>query len=294
VNPNERVLGALNPVLVEPSTPAEGWKYKTGGIPTDKYVNIFDGAGEDNEDEEYVAADASIYVIPTGEKMTINMLYDIQTADKRLGNYLSDGKTKGFRVANAITNTLENITIEAGKAYTIKIVVGLESVKVTATIKDWGDSEEAVVNMPENPTITANQALGNALEYQYDPAYTYTGEMALDGNTINYTISQTAAQQNPAIIMNDMARILGALYRANNGAITSLSYNDQTYTWDEDLKQEDGITPIKGSRWTDGTNTLVKVLTDAFGANQLGMPPSVTLGTNLGENLIFNVIFSQP
>ena len=151
VNPNERVLGALNPVLVEPTTPAAGWTAKEGGIPTNKYINLFDGAGEDNEDEEYVAADASIYVIPTGESMTINMLYDIQTEDARLGNYLSDGKTKGFRVANAITNTLQNLKIEAGKAYSIKIVVGLESVKVNAIVQDWGTSQNAIANMPENP-----------------------------------------------------------------------------------------------------------------------------------------------
>jgi len=154
VNPNERVLGALNPVLVEPTTPAEGWTAKKGGIPTDKYVNVFDGG-------DVVGADGklqnSFYVIPTGENMTISMLYDIQTADKRLGKYLSDGKTPGFRVANEIhkplQDALENgIKIEAGKAYNIKIVVGLESVKVTATVKGWENSEQdAVVNMPENP-----------------------------------------------------------------------------------------------------------------------------------------------
>lgn len=298
VNPNERVLGALNPVLVEPTTPAEGWTAKTGGIPTDKYVNIFDGAGEDKEDEEYVAADASIYVIPTGEKMTINMLYDIQTADKRLGNYLSDGKTKGFRVANAITNTLDNIDIVAGKAYTIKIVVGLESVKVTATIKDWDDSEEAVANMPENPepgAVTAAQAASLAKDYVYpaETPYTYKGVFTVDNsnNTVNYTITQANATANGGKnIMDDMARFLGALYRANNGAITSLSYNNQTYTWDEDLKQQDGITPIKGSRWTDGTNTLVSVLTADFLAHTI--TNSVTLGTNKG-NLTFNIIITE-
>lgn len=286
VNPNERVLGALNPVLVEPTTPAEGWTAKTGGIPTDKYVNIFDGAGEDKEDEEYVAADASIYVIPTGEKMTINMLYDIQTADKRLGNYLSDGKTKGFRVANAITNTLDNIDIVAGKAYTIKIVVGLESVKVTATIKDWDDSEEAVANMPENPepgAVTAAQAASLAMGYVYTD-YTYAGTISIDNsnNTVNYTITQANANANDGKnIMFDMARFLGALYRAEGTGITEITYKDVTYHWDEN-------NGLLGSNWVNGNTTLISVFAQDYKDEVITENNPVILGTNKG-NLTFNI-----
>jgi hypothetical protein len=290
VNPNERVLGALNPVLVEPVTPAAGWTAKEGGIPTDKYINIFDGAGEDNEDEEYVAADASIYVIPTGESMTINMLYDIQTEDKRLGNYLSDGKTKGFRVANAITNTLQNLKIEAGKAYSIKIVVGLESVKVSATVNDWGEGEEAVANMPENPepgAVTAAQAASLAKDYDYDD-YTYVGEISVDNsnNTVNYTITaEKAAETRPGDntpgyhIMYDMARFLGALYRAEGSGITEITYKGVTYTWNEN-------NGLLGSNWVNGNTTLVSVLTVDFNNHEI--TDSVVLGTNKG-NLTFKI-----
>ena len=296
MNPNERVLGALNPVLVEPTTPAAGWTAKEGGIPTNKYINLFDGAGEDNEDEEYVAADASIYVIPTGESMTINMLYDIQTADARLGNYLSDGKTKGFRVANAITNTLQDLKIEAGKAYTIKIVVGLESVKVDATVKGWDDSEEAVANMPENPepgAVTAAQAASLAKDYVYDPAYTYAGTISINNSTneVNYTITEEkATEQRPGDeypgfnIMNDMARFLGALFRAEGSGITEITYKDVTYSWDKDKG-------LKGSNWVDQTGTtLVSVLTADFLAHTI--TNSVTLGTNKG-NLTFNITITE-
>ena len=286
VNPNERVLGALNPVLVEPTTPAEGWTAKEGGIPTDKYVNIFDGAGEDNEDEEYVAADASIYVIPTGEKMTINMLYDIQTADKRLGNYLSDGKTTGFRVANAITNTLDNITIEAGKAYTIKIVVGLESVKVTATIKDWGEGEEAVANMPENPepgAVTAAQAASLAKDYVYAD-YTYVGAISIDNsnNTVNYTITQANLAGNDGKnVMYDMARFLGALYRAEGTGITEITYKGVTYTWNEN-------NGLLGSNWVNGNTTLISVFAQDYANGDITETAPVILGTNKG-NLTFKI-----
>ena len=80
------------------------------------------------------------------------MLYDIETADKRVSKYLSDGTTTGVRIANQISKNLDGLKFEAGKAYTIKIVVGLESVKVTAEVKDWGDEAQTVdVDMPHNP-----------------------------------------------------------------------------------------------------------------------------------------------
>lgn len=283
VNPNERVLGALNPVLIEEPTTTT-WNAKKPGIPTDAYANVFATNGANGP--QAPAADASIYVIPTGEKMTINMLYDIQTADKRLGNYLSDGKTKGFRVANAITNTLDNIDIVAGKAYTIKIVVGIESVKVTATIEDWDDSEEAVANMPENPepgAVTAAQAASLAMGYVYDD-YTYVGAISSidnSNNTVNYTITQANAEANGGKnIMNDMARFLGALYRAEGTGITEITYKGVTYTWDE-------TKGLKGSNWVDQAGTtLVSVLTADFLAHTI--TNSVTLGTNKG-NLTFNI-----
>lgn len=143
VNPNERVLGKLNETIIEESTPAGGWLDKNAGIPTANYTNIFANATEDKD---------CIYVIPTGLPVKISMLYDIETADKRVGKYLSDGKTTGVHISNEISKSLDGLKFEAGKAYIIKIVVGLESVKVTAEVEPWGDTAQAAdVDMPDNP-----------------------------------------------------------------------------------------------------------------------------------------------
>ena len=143
VNPNERVLGELNDTIIEKSTPAAGWTAKNAGIPTAHYTNLFANAKEGKD---------CIYVIPTSSPVKISMLYDIETADRRVVKYLSDGKTTGVRIANEISKSLDDLKFEAGKAYNIKIVVGLESVKVTAEVADWDNEAQTVdVDMPYNP-----------------------------------------------------------------------------------------------------------------------------------------------
>ena len=84
--------------------------------------------------------------------MTITVIYDIETRDTLLSQNLSDGFTKGSRVQNKISQTLQDLKLEAGKAYTIKLVVGIESVKVTVDVADWDDTTaEQKVDLPYNP-----------------------------------------------------------------------------------------------------------------------------------------------
>ena len=158
VNPNERVLGELNDTIIEKSTPAEGgWQAKNAGIPTAKYTNLFANA-KDGKD--------CIYVIPTSSPVKISMLYDMETADRRVGKYLSDGKTTGVRIANEISKNLDGLKFEAGKAYSIKIVVGLESVKVTAEVVEWPEAGQIVdVDMPYNLSAST-QAMVNGQPYE--------------------------------------------------------------------------------------------------------------------------------
>ena len=53
--------------------------------------------------------------------------------------------------------------------------------------------------------------------------------------------------------MNDLARFLGALYRA--GGVQTLTYKGTNYTWDT-------AGTLHGSNWKDGQgNTLVSVIT---------------------------------
>ena len=158
-DPNERVLGALNPDIIESPTPAAGWDAKSPGITAAGYVNLFKGATD---------ASSSIYVIPTNSPVSVTMSYDIETADPKLGKYLSDGKTTGIRIPNVLTQRLdEGLTFKAGKAYTVKIIVGMESVKVEAVeLASWGNTDDpAEVDLPETETLDEdpqNETVGTA------------------------------------------------------------------------------------------------------------------------------------
>ena len=152
----EKPLG-LNPKLLEEPTTTT-WADKQQGIPTENYANLFAGAEE---------ADDAIFVIPTNERMAITVIYDIMTSDSHLSLNLSDGFTKGSRVQNKISQTLKDLKLEAGKAYTIKLVVGIESVKIDVAVEDWDTTEAAKdVDLPYNP----GEGMNN--EIQPDDDYT--------------------------------------------------------------------------------------------------------------------------
>lgn len=90
-------------------------------------------------------ATAPVYVIPTGEPMTVTIEYDIETTDD-LAEYVSDGQTSGISVGNRITRTITTdgstdvtkaLRLESGKAYTVNLHLGLNSVKFDADVTDW-------------------------------------------------------------------------------------------------------------------------------------------------------------
>ena len=166
IAPNEKPQG-LNPVLIEEPT-TKKWADKRQGIPTKAYANLFAGAK--------TASDA-IFVIPTNERMTITVVYDVMTRDTLLNQNLSDGFTKGSRVQNKISQTLQDLKLEAGKAYTIKLVVGIESVKVTVKVAEWDDTEaEQKVDLPYNPK-GENQQGGDTTDksMKAGESYDYSG-----------------------------------------------------------------------------------------------------------------------
>lgn len=134
INPqkNEKPTG-LNPIITaeDPTT----------DLPETAFVNLWAGTAD---------ANAPIYVIPTNEQMDIRIVYDVETEDDALAGTLSNGH-KGSSIENKIFK--ENVfpAIEAGKAYQVKIYVGLTSVKFEAVVTDWDESTAAAdVELPEN------------------------------------------------------------------------------------------------------------------------------------------------
>lgn len=141
-SPNENPTG-LNPVIVQSGayTTTSSFTSTTTGV-TNTAVNLFNSA----------EATDPIYVIPTNVRVRVNIVYDVETYDPKLvSQYLGDGSTNGSTIENNITATLaEDFKITAGKKHTIKLHLGMKSVKVNATVADWETTEpNANVEVPQ-------------------------------------------------------------------------------------------------------------------------------------------------
>ena len=82
-------------------------------------------------------------VIPTGAtavKVRIN--YAVVTYDDKLAGYVSD-------VDNIITKQI-SVNLESGKSYNLKLILGLTSVKLDATVADWQVADASEIYLPQN------------------------------------------------------------------------------------------------------------------------------------------------
>ena len=116
----------------------------TNGV-TNTAVNLFNST----------TANAPVYVIPTGTALTVTIVYDVETSDDNVAGFLSDGKTHGSTVENKITKTITlsssgNMTLAAGKKYTVNLHLGMTSVKFDAEVTGWGDAIEGGADLPIN------------------------------------------------------------------------------------------------------------------------------------------------
>ena len=131
----EYTVDATTDILTGPTMP---------GV-TNNPVNLF----------KNVTPTEPIFVIPTGEPLRITITYDVETYDKKLvSTFLSDTKTQGSTVENTITQVVQagggNLTLQAGKQYTIALHLGMTSVKVDAIVEDWTAGDNADTDLPAN------------------------------------------------------------------------------------------------------------------------------------------------
>jgi len=75
---------------------------------------------------------------------TVNVLitYHVVTLDTKLSGFVSD-------VTNAITKTT-TIALENGKSYNLKLILGMTSVKLEATVADWQLVDDTNIWVPKN------------------------------------------------------------------------------------------------------------------------------------------------
>lgn len=139
---NETPQG-LNPDIIQNST-------ATLGV-THKFQNLFKPSSPIADPEAPTEAELearlndAVYVIPTGETMTVTIVYDIETTNPNLSGFISDGITHGVSIENKITKTvtfgdMAGAGLESGKRYTLKLHLGLNSVKFDAEVGSWDDS----------------------------------------------------------------------------------------------------------------------------------------------------------
>ena len=130
---NEKVTG-LNNQLIQTEAGTEAGVTKTA-------VNLFNST----------TLTAPIMIIPTGEAMKVTIVYDVETEDANLATYLSDGKTHGSSIESRITTTGNVFTsLENGKKYTLKLHLGMNSVKFDANVTGWADGSSVDSDLPSN------------------------------------------------------------------------------------------------------------------------------------------------
>ena len=108
-------------------------------------------------------------------------------------------------------------------------------------------------------TVETAPALSAADAYVYpdDISYEYVGERTITGNDVlmSYPVVDVTGETGRDV-MNDFARLMGALHYYENSNVAAIIYDGVEYTWNEALEN-------KGSNWAveDGTTLVNAVVT---------------------------------
>ena len=154
----------------------------------------------------------SVYVIPTGETVEVEIVYDVETEDPNLGTYHSDGKTPGSSIENRIKKTVNfgtNGGFESGKAYTLNLHLGMNSVKFDADVKAWDDV----------PAPTSDAWLpANVPQYMAAAAAEYN--LILPAATTSYTFGITGLGASETLTTTPDNTVVTSTTKTTDGAGT--------------------------------------------------------------------------
>ena len=164
---NEKSLG-LNPALIQSTV------WNDASAPAGVTNSVQALFRKLDSGDTYEAADAPIYVIPTGDPVKVTIAYDVETADPNLSTYVSDGQTPGSSIQNVITKDItfgssDINTFENGKSYTIHLHLGMNSVKFDAAVTDWVETSAADVDLPANIPVYAARSQSGTGGYESNP-----------------------------------------------------------------------------------------------------------------------------
>ncbi|MBR1503570.1 MAG: fimbrillin family protein [Prevotella sp.] len=148
---------------------ADATNEKQRGLNPDIISNFDDASmkgntteGVTNVTKPLFASGSPAMVIPTGEDMEVEIVYDVETEDENLSTNLSDGKTKGSSIENRITKTVSfgPDGMQNGKHYTLSLHLGMNSVKFDAAVSPWEEfSDKPEADLPLNmPSFLASSS----------------------------------------------------------------------------------------------------------------------------------------
>ena len=222
----------LNPVIVQ-SVPYDDAALSAGV--THSAVNLFNSN----------TLTDPVMVIPTGEPMKITIVYDVETQDDNLAGYLSDGAARGSSIENEITQEIvladaSDMELESGKKYTVKLHLGLTSVKFDAAVTAWTDGDETNADLPINTESIAAVNLTSTDEVMLwkdqtnsNPVISVLSSNGLDITSAS-TITWTSSDESIATVAVD-----GTVTAVTGGAATitaTAEYNGNTASSSYEVK----------------------------------------------------------
>jgi hypothetical protein len=125
-------------------------KYKFTGTGSAAEFDMASLPGVTSTPEPLFEGGETVFAIPTGEKMKVTIVYDVETYDPNLAFYLSDGETLGSTVENKISKTVETFgNIKAGYCYYLQLHLGMRTVDFDAEVTDW-QNQGGDIDLPSN------------------------------------------------------------------------------------------------------------------------------------------------
>ena len=218
---NEKVTG-LNPSIIQ----TKKWSEQAATDGVQKTAkNLFNSE----------TLDAPIYVIPTGDDMSVTIVYDIETEDANLAGTVSDLETAGVSVENKITKTItvtggtDALKLEAGKKYTIQLHLGMSQVEFDAEVSEWQTSDAGEAWLPGNGEVatTGITLAPTSLDMTvFDADVTLTANVTPD-NATDQTVTWTSSDESVATVdANGKVHAVAA----GTATITAIASGGQTAT----------------------------------------------------------------
>ena len=246
---NEKVTG-LNPTIIQ----TKKWAESEEGV-TKTAKNLFKGAVND-----------PIYVIPTGDDMSVTIVYDIETADEKLlSGTVSDNETNGVSIGNRISKTIkitgdgatagQNLKLEAGKKYTIQLHLGLSQVEFDAEVSPWVENEGGEAWLPGNGAgdvyTTGITLAPTSLDMTVGDADVTLNPTVTPDNATDKSVIWTSSDETVATVDAD-----GKVHAVGAGTatITATASGGQTATCDVTVTAAIPTTPTTLSALKDWVN----------------------------------------